>query len=89
MTHRTPVRCSLAVHLLLALVLAASCATAAPRLQDRRGPYSVEVWIDGRPARTFSHQGESYVLGEIRRLHPEWVERSGGCLRCLDAYRRL
>ncbi|MBK6848220.1 MAG: hypothetical protein IPG96_12025 [Proteobacteria bacterium] len=78
MTHRTPVRHSLAAHLLLALILAASCATAAPRLQDRRGPYSVEVWIDGRPARTFSHRGESYVLGERGRRYTLRVQNHSG-----------
>lgn len=32
---------------------------------------------------------ENFVLVEIRRLHPEWIEESGACRRCLRAYRLL
>ncbi len=32
---------------------------------------------------------ENFVLVEIRRLHPEWIERDGACHRCIRAYRLL
>jgi hypothetical protein len=32
---------------------------------------------------------ENFVLVEIRRLHPEWIERDGACRRCIRAYRLL
>lgn len=79
MKHHLPVRQSLAANLLLlALVLATSCATAAPRLRHHQGPYSVEVLIDGRPARTFAHHGESYVLGERGRRYTLLVRNHSG-----------
>jgi hypothetical protein len=43
-----------------------ACATpAAAQLLHERGGYSVEVLVDGAPAPTFSHGGESYVLGQL------------------------
>src|SRR4051794_22474553 len=43
-----------------------ACATpAAAQLLHERGGYTVEVLVDGAPAPTFSHGGESYVLGQL------------------------
>jgi hypothetical protein len=43
-----------------------ACATpAAAQLLHERGGYSVEVLVDGVPAPTFAHAGESYVLGQL------------------------
>jgi hypothetical protein len=45
----------------------AACATSASAepLRHERGGYDVEVLVDGMPAPTFSHRGESYVLGQL------------------------
>jgi hypothetical protein len=43
-----------------------ACATpASAELRHQRGGYDVEVLVDGVPAPTFSHGGESYVLGQL------------------------
>jgi hypothetical protein len=43
-----------------------ACATPAEaQLLHERGGYSVEVVVDGVPAPTFWHSGESYVLGQL------------------------
>jgi hypothetical protein len=47
-----------------------SCATPAGRayaqpLQSAAGAYELEVLVDGQPAPTFFHNGESYVLGRM------------------------
>ena len=45
---------------------------------------------DVAPAHWTDHRDiENFVLVEIRRLHPEWIEESGACRRCLRAYRLL
>jgi hypothetical protein len=48
---------------------ATSCAAAslppgAP-LRDRSGAYEVEVLVDGLPAPTYAHDGETYVMGQL------------------------
>jgi hypothetical protein len=67
-----------AVSLLLAVLAIVSCA-APPRaesqaLRARRGSYELQVLVDGRPARTFTHGGETHVLGAqgaryVLRIH--------------------
>jgi hypothetical protein len=32
---------------------------------------------------------EDWVLQTIRRMHPEWVEKDGSCMRCIEYYRDL
>lgn len=52
----------------LALLLvswAAAPAGAARPLQEAVGPYRLQVLVDGRPARTFAHRGETWVLGRL------------------------
>lgn len=45
---------------------------------------------DVRPDQWTAHRDiENFVLVEIRRLHPEWIERDGACRRCIRAYRLL
>jgi hypothetical protein len=52
-----------------ALLAAASCAAAplpgSPPLRDRVAGYEMTVLIDGVPARTYEHGGETYVLGQL------------------------
>jgi hypothetical protein len=51
------------------LFAAASCAAAplpgAAPLRDRAAGYEVTVLIDGAPARTYEHGGETYVMGQL------------------------
>src|SRR5262249_28934968 len=48
-----------------------ACATASPAFEARRllvsqaAGYEVEVIVDGAPAPTFSHDGGTYVLGQL------------------------
>jgi len=52
------------------VVLAAASCAAAPLpgsapLRDRSAGYEVTVLIDGVPARTYEHGGETYVMGQL------------------------
>jgi hypothetical protein len=51
------------------LLAAASCAAAplpgSPALRDRVAGYELTVLIDGVPARTYEHGGETYVQGQL------------------------
>jgi hypothetical protein len=53
------------------LCAGAACAASTPplaggaQLRSQAGPYEVEVLVDGVPAPTFSHRGETYVLGQM------------------------
>ena len=54
----------------LLAVLAASlastaCTAHAGGLRAAAGPYRLEVLVDGSPARTFDHRGETWVLGQL------------------------
>lgn len=31
---------------------------------------------------------EAHIVGEIKKKHPEWVEKDGVCKRCLEYYRK-
>lgn len=46
-----------------------ACAAAPPRgaqaLRDRSGPYTLTVLVDGSPARTYEHRGETFLLGQL------------------------
>jgi hypothetical protein len=61
--------------LALAAAAALSCATPAAEVQaggglaSARGPYEVEVLLDGVAAPRFTHQGESYVMGKSGRRY--------------------
>ncbi len=48
---------------LAALLFCAALPSQA--LTDRSGPYEVQVLVAGQPARTFRHDGETYVLGHL------------------------
>lgn len=48
---------------LAALLLMSALPSQA--LTDRSGPYEMQVLVDGAPARTFRHQGETFVLGHL------------------------
>jgi hypothetical protein len=58
-----------------AAALVLSCATpaadvhAGSGLTSARGPYEVEVLLDGTSAPRFMHQGESYVMGQVGRRY--------------------
>lgn len=61
---------------LAALVLFAALPSQA--LTDRSGPYELQVLIGGAPARTFRHDGETFVLGLLgERYTLRVVNRSG------------
>lgn len=54
----------------------ASTSCAAPRLptggyplRAAAGGYELQVLVDGVPARTFAHRGESFVMGEMGRRY--------------------
>lgn len=32
---------------------------------------------------------EEYVLGVIKKEHPEWVEENGACQKCVEHYKAL
>ena len=32
---------------------------------------------------------EDWVIDQIRRIHPKWVEVDGGCPRCVEFYKKL
>ncbi|MEW6008711.1 MAG: hypothetical protein AB1629_03670 [Candidatus Omnitrophota bacterium] len=34
-------------------------------------------------------EAEKYVIENIRRSHPEWVEKDGACPKCIDYYKNL
>jgi hypothetical protein len=68
----------------LAVALVLSCATPATEAQaggalsSARGPYEVEVLLDGASAPRFLHHGDSYVMGQIGRRYTLRVwNRSG------------
>jgi hypothetical protein len=61
--------------LALAAAVVLSCATPAAEVQaggglaSARGPYELEVLLDGATAPRFTHHGESYVMGQIGRRY--------------------
>jgi hypothetical protein len=62
--------------LLTALVLFAALPSQA--LTDRTGPYELQVLVNGAPARTFRHDGETFLLGHLgERYTLRVVNRSG------------
>ncbi len=48
----------------LTLNLALMASAGAAPLFERQGPYQMEVLVGGAPVRTFSHDGESFVMGQ-------------------------
>src|SRR5919201_1992133 len=59
-----------------ALVLFAALPSWA--LNDRSGPYELQVIVAGAPARTFHHDGETFVLGHLgERYTLRVINRSG------------
>ena len=61
---------------LAALVLFAALPSQA--ITDRSGPYELQVLIGGAPARTYRHDGETFVLGHLgERYTLRVVNRSG------------
>jgi len=52
--------------LLGAMCVLRSQPAAAEPLRAQNGAYELQLRVDGQVAPTFSHQGESYVLGELR-----------------------
>jgi hypothetical protein len=46
-------------------VLVLFAALPSQALTDRSGPYELQVLISGAPARTFRHDGETFVLGHL------------------------
>lgn len=54
---------AIALALSLATVGAAAADAAAAPLRDQAGSYEVQVLVDGVPAPTYYHNGETYLLG--------------------------
>ena len=67
MILRNAMTCLLGIGSLL--LVADSCAASpfpgARPLRDRAGGYELTVLVDGVPARTYMHDGETYVLGQL------------------------
>jgi hypothetical protein len=75
---------SWALGLLVAVLATVSCAAprraASQALRTEAGAYSLEVLVDGRPARTFTHAGETHLLGQqgsryVLRVHNRSARR--------------
>lgn len=71
--RRTVMKMSLGV-----FVAAAACAapqsSMAGAMRDQAGPYEIEVLVDGQPLSTYSHRGETFVMGQkgeryVLRVH--------------------
>ena len=64
------------------LLAATSCAAApwppGAGLRDRAGAYDVEVLVDGVPAPTYGHDGESYVMGQLGARYTLRVHNRSG-----------
>jgi hypothetical protein len=54
----------LTASLALAMNLAHSAPADAAPLRNQNGPYELQVLVGGSPARTFYHDGETYLLGQ-------------------------
>ena len=55
-----------------------SAAASARPLRDYAGPYQLQLLVEGQPARTFDHGGETWVLGQLgNRYTMRVVNRSG------------
>jgi len=64
-------------------VLAANSCAASPwpqggALRDRAGAYDVEVLVDGVPAPTYGHDGETYVMGQLGARYTLRVHNRSG-----------
>jgi hypothetical protein len=59
-----------------ALVLFAALPSWA--LNDRSGPYELQVIVAGAPARTFHHDGETFVLGHLGERYTLRVSNRSG-----------
>jgi hypothetical protein len=62
---------------------ALGCATQsgnaqAQPMRSQAGPYELEVLVDGAPARTFFHGGETYVLGHLGARYTLRVHNRSG-----------
>ena len=33
--------------------------------------------------------GEEYLINQIKKEHPEWVEQDGACRKCIEYYHAL
>lgn len=51
------------------VAFAEACAASPPRraepLRARSGPYTLTVLVDGSPAQTYEHRGETFLLGQL------------------------
>jgi len=43
----------------------------------------------GKHSDSIEHIAEEWLLTEIRKEHPEWVEANGTCTKCVDYYHSL
>ena len=43
----------------------------------------------GKSNDSLEHVAEQWLLSEIRKEHPDWVENNGGCSKCVAYYRNL
>jgi len=59
-------------------VLVLFAALPSQALTDRSGPYELQVLINGAPARTFRHDGETFVLGQLGERYTLRVVNHGG-----------
>lgn len=43
----------------------------------------------GKPMDSAEHIAEQWVLREIQKEHPDWIESNGLCTKCIAYYRSL
>ena len=36
----------------------------------------------------FIHHSEQHIIDIVKKKHPEWIETSGLCQKCLDYYKK-
>ncbi|MDB4989199.1 MAG: hypothetical protein JWN04_4377 [Myxococcaceae bacterium] len=70
--------CSLILTVLALISCAAPQRAASQALRSEVGAYELEVLVDGSPARTFMHAGETHILGQEGRRYILRVHNRSG-----------
>jgi len=80
MTLRNAMTCLFGIGSLVAAATSCAAASLPPGapLRDRSGAYEVEVLVDGVPAPTYAHDGETYVMGQLGARYTLRVHNHSG-----------
>jgi hypothetical protein len=80
MTLRNAMTCLFGIGSLVAAATSCAAASLPPGapLRDRSGAYEVEVLVDGVPAATYAHDGETYVMGQLGARYTLRVHNHSG-----------